>query len=64
MKMKHLKHLLIASAVTALCACNNTKESPEQLPDFTKVLSPLPIPQTNHWNQIGKYITLSSLPDK
>ena len=24
MKMKHLKHLLIASTVTALCACNNT----------------------------------------
>lgn len=71
MKMKHLKHLLIASTVTALCACNNTKESPvslqwemvktEQLPDFTKVLSPLPIPQTNHWNQIGKYI-IPNLP--
>ena len=25
MKMKHLKHLLIALTVTALCACNNTK---------------------------------------
>lgn len=31
MKMKHLKHLLIASTVTALCACNNTKESPVSL---------------------------------
>ena len=29
--MKHLKHLLIASTVTALCACNNTKESPVSL---------------------------------
>lgn len=31
MKMKHLKHLLIAAAITALCACNNTKESPVSL---------------------------------
>ena len=29
--MKHLKHLLIAAAITALCACNNTKESPVSL---------------------------------
>ena len=29
--MKHLKHLLIVSTVTALCACNNTKESPVSL---------------------------------
>ena len=74
MKMKHLKHLLIASTVTALCACNNTKESPVSLqwemvkngaaPGFTKARLRLPTLQLNHWNQIVKYITLSSLPDK